>query len=358
MRALLNNLAFAQSPLCPSFWVAGGISALAGASRPDLFAFGISPAALAARARQDALLYGLTLFGNALFLTRIGYLLARRWFFECWCTAQAADHRRFYRERRWVEAAWNAALGVFPQNLRLLMLKDLRSFVRDPAQWSQFLIFFGLLGVYFFNLRSFAYHLKFAEWKLIIALLNLCATSLTLSTFTTRFVFPQLSLEGRRFWLLGVAPAERGSVIAGKFLFCFLGSVLVSGSLILTSSVMLRVPPATVALHVVATLAISFGLSGLSVGLGAVYPNFREDNPSKIVSGYGGTLNLILSLAFVSLLVAATGWFGRETMYAGMSGWWTSAGLWKGIGAVVAIAAVCGWLPLAAGLRSIRRLEF
>jgi ABC-2 type transport system permease protein len=35
------------------------------------------------------------------------------------------------------------------------------------------------------------------------------------------------------------------------------------------------------------------------VGLGAIYPDFKEDNPSKIVSGFGGTLNLLVSLVFV-----------------------------------------------------------
>jgi len=36
------------------------------------------------------------------------------------------------------------------------------------------------------------------------------------------------------------------------------------------------------------------GLSGLAVGLGAVYPNFSEDNPSKIVKlrGSGEALTI------------------------------------------------------------------
>ena len=29
---------------------------------------------------------------------------------------------------------------------------------------------------------------------------------------------------------------------------------------------------------------------GLAIGLGALYPNLRDDNPAKIVSGFGGTL--------------------------------------------------------------------
>ena len=36
-------------------------------------------------------------------------------------------------------------VALFPHGIRLLIIKDLRLFRRDPAQWSQFLIFFGLL---------------------------------------------------------------------------------------------------------------------------------------------------------------------------------------------------------------------
>ena len=45
-------------------------------------------------------------------------------------------------------------------------------------------------------------------------------------------------------------------------------------------------------------------LSGLAVGLGALFPNFQEDNPSKIVSGFGGTLCLVTSFIYISLFVA------------------------------------------------------
>ncbi len=357
MRSVLSNLQVAQSPLCPSYWVAGGISALAQACRPGELVPGANLTVAVAEARWDFALYGLAIFANALLFTRLGYVLARRWFFESWCAAQASDRRKRFPESRAREAAWNTAFAFVPDRLRLLMLKDLRSFVRDPVQWSQFLIFFGLLAVYFLNLRGFAYHLKFATWKALIALLNLCATSLTLSTFTTRFVFPQLSLEGKRFWLLGVAPASRGTIVAGKFLFCFVGAVAVSETLILTSSAMLRVPGPTTALQAISTVAICFGLSGLSVGLGAVFPNFREDNPSKIVSGFGGTLNLILSLAYVSTMVALTAWFGRGIVTEGgeAAGW--KSGLAGGAAALLGVALLAGGAPLAFGLRAIRRLE-
>ena len=49
---------------------------------------------------------------------------------------------------------------------------------------------------------------------------------------------------------------------------------------------------------------MSASLSGLAVGLGALFPNFKEDNPSKIVSGFGGTLCLVISFIYISVVVA------------------------------------------------------
>ena len=47
--------------------------------------------------------------------------------------------------------------AFLPVPVRLLIVKDLRLFRRDPLQWSQFLIFLGLLALYFFNIRRFTY---------------------------------------------------------------------------------------------------------------------------------------------------------------------------------------------------------
>ena len=50
-----------------------------------------------------------------------------------------------------------ASSSSCPRPVRLLILKDLRTFRRDPAQWSQFLIFFGLLAFYFLNIPRLGY---------------------------------------------------------------------------------------------------------------------------------------------------------------------------------------------------------
>src|SRR4029450_6757544 len=74
--------------------------------------------------------------------------------------------------------------------------------------------------------------------------------------------------------------------------------------LMVASSVMLNLPWDKVGAFAVAIALMSASLSGLAVGLGALFPNFKEDNPSKIVSGFGGKLCLVVSFLYISLLGA------------------------------------------------------
>ncbi len=190
--------------------------------------------------------------------------------------------------------------------MRLLIVKDLRLFRRDPVQWSQFLIFFGLLALYFANIRRFSYDVNYTAWVNMISFLNLAVVGLILSTFTTRFIFPMVSLEGRRFWILSMLPVRRESILWGKFLFAAAGSALPCCVLILLSDVMLRISPLVVAIHQLTCLLLCLGLSGIAVGLGAKMPDLREESPSKIAAGFGGTLSLVISAIYIVVVVLLT----------------------------------------------------
>jgi ABC-2 type transport system permease protein len=242
----------------------------------------------------------------------VGFELIGRFFFGSWTVALSSRAARFQRQaiaRRQrdrkpelLERLTNF-LRPWSPPAAALVLKDARLFWRDPAQWIQFMIFFGLLCIYVINLRNVAFNFQNPFWETMISYLNLAASSLTLSTLTTRFVFPQFSLEGRMLWLVGLAPIGLRKVLLQKFwTSCFTTSVI-TVSLMIISSVMLHLPWLRVAFFAVSIALMSATLSGLSVGLGALFPNFKEDNPSKIVSGFGGTLCLVASFLYITLFV-------------------------------------------------------
>jgi ABC-2 type transport system permease protein len=334
MRGMLGRMNFARSLFLPSTWVTRGLLACA---RGELAETGYWLAVLGSTAAMGV---------------AATWELGRRLLRRAWSRSRSHTSQRRRASGRWALARWAPPV-------RLLIGKDVRVFLRDPVQWSQCAILFGLMGFYVLNLRSFAYHSEQPLWRNLTALLNLTATSLVLATVTTRFIFPLLSLEGRRFWLLGLAPVGRGTLLWSKFALSFVAALAVTVPLIGLSDFMLKLPWTTAAHHVAATVCICFGVSGLSVGLGAVYPDWREENPAKIVSGFGGTLNLLLSIAFVIGVVALTvapyalvlRRLGEGPLAPGGEVAWWLAG-------AVGMSLCAGLLPMHLGLRALRRLEF
>lgn len=269
----------------------------------------------------------------------------------------------------WIDRLAEGVLTPFPQPVRLLLLKDWRLLRRDPVQWSQFLIFFGLLGLYFLNVDQFtvtAGDINHATWVNLVSFLNLAVVGLILSTFTTRFIYPMLSLEGRRFWVLGLMPISRETIVWSKFVFAALGSWAPCALLILISDLMLRVEPLVVAIHQLTTVLLCIGLAALAVGLGAMMPNFRESSPSKIAAGFGGTLNLVLSAIYIIAIVALTALPCHFKLIADSSAVTSQLlsedylDLWLilGAGLAVALGFVTTLTPLIRGVQAFKRLEF
>jgi ABC-2 type transport system permease protein len=343
LQQMIEGVEFMRNPLLPSAWIAKGIILLGkGQYAGAYFYLGVIAA-------------------NAMFLCVIAWAMSGRFIQRGWFITQSLKSTRRFVGREWIEMIFRVGMPGIGKYLRTLVVKDMKSFIRDPVQWSQFLIFFGLLAVYFLNLRTFSYEDQSMMMKNLISQMNLLATSLTLSTFASRFIFPQLSLEGRRFWIVGMIPMNREDILYGKLTLSFTSSLVVGQFLIALSSFMLGTPAMIYILHVVSLFGICLGISGLAVGLGAIYPNFAEDNPSKIVAGFGGTLNLVMSLLFVLLVlvIQAVPCFLYFSVTRGV-------GIGPGtfrlmiVGAMVLIAVVSLFtclVPMNRGLRAIRELD-
>lgn len=337
------GFSFSQSPWMPSSWISEGIQAAARGAWP---AAGFAFALLAA---------------TAFFLWMLGDLLAEKLYARSYSRALGSPARRFYRSGGALDWLAERAARTAPFTARLVA-KDLRTFLRDPAQWSQVIIFFGLLFFYVANLRNLGYqkvveNFSSLRWTNFVSFANLAAAGFTLATLTTRFVFPMVSLEGKRLWVLGLLPIRRSRLLLGKYLFALGGALLLMVPLMLLSGYMLGTAGRLAWMHAATALTLCAGLPGIAVGMGAVFPNFREDSPAKVVSGFGGTLCLVLSLAFVGLAVIAVGSLCYQYTLA-QEGFARLKHplLWAGavLGAASAAAVA---LPLAAGCRAINRME-
>lgn len=186
-------------------------------------------------------------------------------------------------------------------------IKDTLIFLRDPSQWSQFVIFFGLLALYFLNLGSLGYSTLNDTWSNLIAFLNMFSLSAVMSSLSARFVFPQLSQESRTLWMVGLAPHSLSQLMMIKFRLSAVVLLTVGLGLSSLSNWMLGIGDLSLALSRVLMPSVAVALAGMSTGLGAIFMETGAKTPAQILSGYGGTLNLILSLVTVILLVLVPG---------------------------------------------------
>src|ERR1043165_182649 len=75
-----------------------------------------------------------------------------------------------------------------------------------------------------------------------ISILTLTATAFLMCAYTGRFIFPMLSLEGNKFWILGLLPLDRARLMIGKFVFSSIGCLFVGEFLVVFSNLMLGMP--------------------------------------------------------------------------------------------------------------------
>lgn len=283
---LLPGMRIVSNPLWPSSWVANGIDAM---SRGN---------------RIRGMMFFNVLIANTVLVFAAAGWLGKHVFYEAW---QKTLNNNAVKRKKTLFPLLDRLMGVFPSDARGIIMKDLRVFCRDPAQWAQGILFFGLLGFYFFNIRSFRYHMLPPIWRNTIAFLNLFSLSAVMCSFCSRFVYPQLSLEGQGFWIIGLSPSTMQRVLVTKFCAAVVCMLPLSCGLMFISTHMLMVEPLVRAATLGISAATTFALCGFGVGLGAVFMNLKQSNPSAIISGFGGTLNLVLSLGFMILVITPFG---------------------------------------------------
>jgi len=345
-RQVMQYLNMGSLPLMPNTWLLEGMVAL---NKKDY---------------GDYLYWLLMLGSTALALLQFCFWLSPRLYYRGWLLARETSSARRQNRRKSIFDFIDKGLHILPRSLRALVSKDIKTFWRDPAQWSQLIILFGLLFIYIINLRTVANRsMNVASliplWKVILSFFNMGAACFVLSILTTRFVYPMLSLEGKQFWTIGLAPIRRETIVWEKFWLCWFTTFLLSESLMIFSNISLQVGPFVMILSTGTILIMSFGLTSLAVGFGALTPNFKEDNPARIANGLGGTLNVILSLIYIGSVIALEAYptffyvTHRQMWMRQPPGWIL---LFIAVFIIVNAAAIV--LPMFFGLRRWRKIEF
>ena len=241
---------------------------------------------------------------------------------------------------------------------RSLLMKDFKLFWRDTTQWSQLLMLAALLIIYFFNIKSLP--LKNIYLKNLISFLNLGLAGFVLASIGVRFVYPSTSLEGGSFWVVHSAPIHYRRFLLEKFCIFLLPLLILGELLIIISNLLLEVEGYMMMLSAVTIFIITIGLTGLGVGMGAIYPKFINENPAQIAMSIGGILYMILSLAYIGVTIVLEAWpvylyfsqqLSREAISGGETGLYLAYTLVFGLSVCVTV------IPLYLGVKRLQSFE-
>ena len=106
---------------------------------------------------------------------------------------------------------------------------------------------------------------------------------------------------------------------------------------------------------------LTFAISALALGFGALYPRFDTENAAQIPTSFGGMVFMMSAIVLLGVVlvleaVPVMGYLREPTR--GLTIPCPTPGCWRRFAAVVAVCLAATIIPIRLGLRKIERMEF
>ena len=290
----------------------------------------------------------------------IGTRLHTRFYRSGFSKAQEGADRQPDRERSRV---LGRLFSRMRPSTRQLVEKEIRVFFRDATQWSQLVLLSVLVVVYVYNIRQLPlYTGEQVSFVLItvVSFLNLGLAGFVVAAVAARFVFPAMSIEGRLMWLLHSSPTDIRTLFWAKYWVGTIPLLAIAVPLIVGTNLLLETSGFILALTTVSMIGMTFALTAMALGLGALFPNLDTENVAEIPTSFGGLLFMMAAVLYLGAVVVLEAWPVYRFLAAGLQGGggapeWGAMVL--GIGGALAITALAVWIPLRAGVRRMATLR-
>jgi ABC-2 type transport system permease protein len=235
----------------------------------------------------------------------IGALVQRAWYAKGFSKAQESGQQ--WARSGAVGRAMTRLLNPFGTTRRELVMKELRLFFRDTTQWSQLILLGVLIVVYVFNIKYLPLRGEGVTFFLInvVPFLNLVLAGFVLASIAARFIFPAVSLEGRTLWLLRSSPLSVHQLLWAKFWVGTLPLLVLALAIVTITNTLLQVSEFMMWVSTLTITMMTFGLAGLAIGFGTLFPQFETENAAQIPTSFGGLLFMMASVVLIAAVVIA-----------------------------------------------------
>jgi len=246
----------------------------------------------------------------------------------------------------------------------VLVGKEIRVFFRDTTQWSQLILLGVLVTVYVYNITVLPlYTGEEVSFLLInaVSFLNLGLAGFVVAAIAARFVFPAISIEGRMMWLLRSSPVDVRAVFWSKYWVGTIPLLAVALPLIVGTNLVLKASPFILVLTSVTMIGVTFALTSLALGFGALYPNYDTENVAEIPTSFGGLLFMMAAVSYLGGVVILEAWPVYLFLNARLTVGEAEVGLTPllmGVSGAAILTAFAIVLPLRAGIHKVQSIDF
>lgn len=255
-------------------------------------------------------------------------------------------------------------LGRFiPRQSRALIAKDLYSFCREITHTLQLIALLTICVLYLYNFSRIQPPTHVGPdvlrvWDVFLILANIILGSMVVLSLAARFVFPSISLEGANLWILQTAPISARDIIRSKYRSWFFPSSVIAMIIFSSGACALGLEPLLVVITLLCGVIITHGIISLALGVGASCARFDWDHPAQLTTSSGNLLFMILGMVLLGITTVPLGlMFGAYMLYPSLLQEHRQIFFLfgAGIGAIVLINVVVGWLALRIGHKALGR---
>lgn len=278
-------------------------------------------------------------------------------YYRGWSAAYGSERTMMSRRRGGLfYRLLGALLSRAGHDTRALAMKDMKIFWRDTGQWSQLFMLGALVVVYLFNIRNLP--LTTMALKNVVSVMNIGLAGVVLAAVAARFVFPTTSVEGASFWAIKSAPLRFSRFLWAKFFFFLAPLLLLAEILVVASNLLLDVDAYVMAVSAGAVGLLTIGLTGLGVGMGAMYPKFDYENIAEVGVTTGAVIYMIIALAYAGVTVMLCARPVYVHLYFSFTG--VDIGgpeVYASYAGIVVITLLFIFIPLRKGAQALERIE-
>ena len=242
---------------------------------------------------------------TSIFSLLLSLFLAKMWFYKTWLMFLnlSSEHSAKKINSNKKVFSFEKKSSLEPSREALLK-RELLLFIREPSQWTHFLIMFFLIIVFVFSisnidviiLNAYDIYLKTLIY-LIIYLFNV----FLIASMSLRFIFPLVSLEGETIWKIRSAPLSYKKLMLTR-LFLYFSVIFIIGQILnFVSNFQFSIELTLISQ--LNTAFVTITLASLNFGMGAVFSNYKEKNPIRVASSQGASLTFLITIIYLVFLI-------------------------------------------------------